>query len=121
MERGNARDKIITDNLCLFPENLDCCNKIYDFVYYVPTTEIHDSGYRLIALVGFKRDTQSFEIAAYCDVVELDSNYMLQNGSIKFDMCAETNIVKLYATSDYIKFRVGASFSSTLIEIIKTN
>ena len=118
MDRGDARDKISKENLCLFPEKLKG-NKTYDFVYYVPTDEIHDSGYRLMALVGYDKQLQHFEIAAYCDVVELNSNYMLENGVVKFDMCAETNIIKLYATSDKIKFVIGDSVSSTLITVVK--
>ena len=85
----------------------------------MPTDEIHDSRYRLMALVGYDRQSQHFEIAAYCDVVELNSNYMLENGIVRFDMCVETNIIKLYAVSDKIKFVIGDSLSSTLITVVK--
>ena len=47
--------------------------KQYTAVIVVPTYKIHDSGFRLMALVGCGDDHKPYEIAAFCDDICWDT------------------------------------------------
>lgn len=90
----------------------------YNAILIVPDYSIHDSGYRLMAIIGCDEHWNPKEIAAYCD----DINWISQEKTkplfgVRTDMFTN-NIIRFH--SNYVKFRVGISLSTTDI-IIKNN
>lgn len=88
---------------------------VYSAVMLVPTYEKHDSGWRLIALVGCDERFNPIEIAGYCDDVNLCTNYSLKFCDVHSDIVPSTNIVRLHSNSK--KFKIADCCSSTEIWI----
>lgn len=95
-------------------------------VYLVPTGELHDSGYGLIAIVGETKD-QGLLFCACCDDVTWD--FPLQHpydDARKHKSVLHTNAMpdgtlRMWASSESYfsgKFKVGMSLSSTTIEVL---
>ena len=102
--------------------------KTYESIIIVPTTHKHDSGWRLMAIIGCNKVDNKYnvpvEIAGYCD----DINFILpkeEGGYNSFptksysyihsDMLL-SNCIRFW--SNYHDFRIGGCCSSTEIEII---
>lgn len=91
---------------------------IYDTIIVCPTTDVHDSGYRLMAIIGCN-NLKPVEIAAYCDDLGFlirhleDPIYPL---SFNCDMIL-SNCIHFH--SYYSKFKVGESLSSTNVTLVK--
>ena len=88
--------------------------KQYHGIMLVPTYRLHDSGWRLIAVVGLDESFDPVEIAAYCDDVQwrtIKTDY-----GINCDMLPKTNIVRFH--SNNLMFEVGLSLSTTEIRIV---
>ena len=87
--------------------------KIYDSLYVIPSGKKHESGFALMYIVGINGDEK--EIAAACDDIVWDATaageYSLRN-----DMLYPSGI--LHYWSNVYKFKVGASLSSTDIELV---
>lgn len=75
---------------------------------------MHESGWRLIAIVGCGDDGKPKEIAAFCDDVEWQTPRT--DYGIQMDMIPKTNICRFHSHS--MKFRVGACCSSTEVAIV---
>lgn len=86
----------------------------YGAVSLVPTGKKHDSGYHLIAIVGYK-DAEPFEIAAYCDDVYWTFNTTPGVFGLRTDMYYPSGITHVWGRE--IDFEVGYSLSSTEIII----
>jgi len=95
---------------------------IYDSIAVVPSGKKHESGYGLIAIVGFDTDSKKpVEIAAYCD----DMGYCFPEGVpvqpydlavLRTDMFYPSGIAHVWSW-DYV-FKVGASLSSTDVHLV---
>ena len=88
----------------------------YDALLVVPTREIHDSGWRLMAIVGCINGKGPVEIAAHCDVVDFQ-NVNSPRTIIKTDMDPNNNCVRVF--SNTARFLVGTSLSSTDVTILE--
>jgi hypothetical protein len=88
--------------------------KQYTAIIVVPTYEIHDSGFRLMALVGCGDDNKPYEIAATCDDICWDTpeGYM----AMDCDMFPD-NIIRFHSIAGCV-FEIGESLSSTHIRLI---
>ena len=101
-------------------ENYDI--KEYDFIIIVPTNRKHDSGWRLMALIGAEKIGKKYtptEVIGYCDDINL---ILPENTSkykpIRYDMLL-SNCIRMW--SHCYKFAVGMCLSSTDIHIIEDN
>ena len=88
--------------------------KQYTAVIVVPTYEIHDSGFRLMALVGCGDDHKPYEIAAFCDDICWDTPDGFN--AMDCDMFPD-NIIRFHSIADCV-FEIGESLSSTHIRLI---
>jgi hypothetical protein len=95
--------------------------KTYKSIALVPTSRKHSSGYSWIAIIGFNDHEQPVEIAAYCD----DISYSFPEGisalksawmTLRTDMFYPSGIAHVW--SRHYCFRVGASLSSTTIDLL---
>ena len=91
---------------------------IYDSLYIVPSYyKHHDSGYRVMAVVGTMQKQGPVEIAALCDVIDWDRAPGLERCAVMNEMDPSTNI--LHVWSHTCRFRVGPSLSTSQITIIE--
>lgn len=86
----------------------------YSSILLVPTYKLHDSGWRLIAIVGCNDDGTPKEIAAFCDVVQWQTIHM--DYGINMDIIPKTNICRFH--SRRMRFQVGVSLSTTEVKIV---
>ncbi len=88
----------------------------YDSLTIVPTYKVHDSGYRLMAIVGHIDGKGPKEIAAFCDDINWSVPAPISTW-IKTDMTTASNCAHMWGNG--LRFRVGHSLSSTGIEVVK--
>ena len=88
----------------------------YDTLTIVPTHEVHDSGYRLMAIVGNIDSNGPVEIAAFCDDINWSIPRPLHTW-IRTDMTTTSNCAHMWGHG--LRFRVGHGLSSTEIEVIE--
>ena len=117
MERNLANIK--RDELLKLPEKEITKVETYEWIIVVPTRRKHDSGWRLMALIGGQKVWDHYEpveLIGYCD----DINWKFPNNTnhdiLHSDMTL-SNCLRFW--SDHHKFRVGICTSSTTIEIIE--
>lgn len=96
-------------------------NKVetYAWIIVVPTRQKHDSGWRLMALVGGKKvgnNYEPIELIGYCDDINWKFPITINNNILRSDMTL-SNCLRIW--SDYYSFRVGMCTSSVLIELIE--
>lgn len=96
-------------------------NKVetYAWIIVVPTRQKHDSGWRLMALVGGKKVDNHYEpieLIGYCDDINWKFPITINNNILRSDMTL-SNCLRIW--SDYYSFRVGMCTSSVLIELIE--
>jgi len=98
--------------------------KTYDCLLIVPTRRKHDSGWRLMAIVGCDQ-TGPIEIAGYCDDINLilpKSNKVYNKFSteyynaVHYDMIL-SNCIRFW--SNGYKFVIGCGCSTTDVKLIK--
>lgn len=99
----------------------------YDSLYIVPTGKKHDSGYSIMAIVG--RVGDKAHIAAHCDDIGWTMPKEHPYGSIlphrnkmimRTDCLFPSGIIHMWASGEHYfkgRFRVGASLSSTDVEL----
>ena len=88
----------------------------YDSLTIVPTYRVHDSGYRLMAIVGHINKEGPKEIAAFCDDIDWRIPMPLDTW-IRTDMTTTSNCAHMWGNG--LRFRVGCSVSSTEVEVLK--
>lgn len=88
----------------------------YHSILIVPTRKLHDSGWRLICLVGCDEHYEPKEIIGYCDDIHWCCNHELRFCDIQTDMIPKTNIVRMH--SNKFRFKVGDVCSSVEILIV---
>ena len=86
----------------------------YRSILLVPTYELHDSGWRLIAIVGCNDDGTPKEIAAFCDDIQWQT--IRTYYGISMDMIPKTNICRFHSRT--MRFQVGVSLSTTDVKIV---
>lgn len=105
---------------------------IYDFLFIVPAKEMHDSGYRMQAIIGvnYKDDkTHEAEIAAFCDDIcwsfpkehPYGKIWPNVNKTIMRTDCYPKGIFRIWGSAEHYfvgKFKVGISLSSTDVELV---
>lgn len=116
------------DELLALPSKPFTEIRTYESIIVVPTKRKHDSGWRLMAIIGCNKVDKNYnvpiEIAGYCD----DINFIIPktNGGrnnvppeycdyIHSDMLL-SNCIRFW--SNYHDFRIGCCCSSTEIEIV---
>lgn len=87
----------------------------YDALYVVPTKETHESGYRLMAIVGVLTNKGPIEIAAFCDDLCWEAAN-IRAMSVRMDMMPTNNCVHIWGSG--VRFRVGRGLSSTSLYVI---
>lgn len=103
-------------DLLSLPERDWLTESKYDSLIVVPTNEKHDSGFRLMAIVGCINAIPK-EIAAYCDdMIIFSTKLQKPYDSIHCDMIL-SNCIRFW--SNIYNFKVGASLSSTDINLIR--
>lgn len=96
--------------------------KTYDCLLIVPTRRKHDSGWRLMYIIGCDK-TGPIEIASYCD----DIHFILPNqcepyirrycNDLRCDMTL-SNCARLW--SNVFQFKIGDACSTTDVELVST-
>ena len=117
MERNLANIK--RDELLKLPEKEITKVETYEWIIVVPTRRKHDSGWRLMALVGGKKVGKYYkpvEVIGHCDDINWKFPENMNHNILRSDMTL-SNCLRFW--SDYHKFRVGTCTSSTTIEIIE--
>lgn len=96
---------------------------LLDDLYIIPTMRLHDSGYRIIEVIGGKRD-KDFEGYEYLkriglgtDVIDYGS-FMKDNPRIKMDVPSDCNCIRIFADYGY-KIKVGFRLSSFTFEQVE--
>lgn len=104
--------------------------KVYDWLYVVPTRKKHDSGWMMQAIVGVKQTNGApwAEIAAWCDDIcwsfplHHPYDYNGRHKSIiRMDCEFPSGIFRIWASGEHYfsgRFNVGASLSSTDVELV---
>ncbi len=108
--------------LLALPERVWDKETTYDSIAMVPSGKKHDSGYALIAIVGFDTDSKDpVEIAAYCD----DLCYCFPYGIpiqpydlpvLQTDMYYPSCITHIWSREHL--FKIGGSLSSTHVYLL---
>lgn len=49
---------------------------LLDGIYILPTTRKHDSGYKIMYIVGYTRNNEYYLLDQICDVVDFEKNFM---------------------------------------------
>ena len=106
--------------------------KVYDFLLITASGEKHESGYSIIAIIGCNNTDKGCdaEIAAYCDdicwtmpikhpygFINPDKNRMI----MRTDCLYPSGIMRIWGSGEHYfkgKFKVGASLSSTDVELV---
>lgn len=95
--------------------------RIYEYIIIVPTRRKHESGWRLMALIGATKVNEHkyepTELIGYCD----DINWILPK-DVKYHEALRTDMTLSNCTriwSNYYKMKVGCVTSSTDIILIK--
>ena len=96
-------------------------NKIetYEWIIVVPTRQKHDSGWRLMALVGGKKVGDHYEpveLIGYCDDINWKFPKNMNHNILRSDMTL-SNCIRIWSNNHV--FKVGTCISSTDIEIIE--
>lgn len=85
----------------------------YDNIYIVPTRKKHESGYRLMAVVGMDNSGQG-KICAFCDDINCEVEVSPPR-CMRIDMEPESNCCRFWGND--ILFVVGVACSSTTIYV----
>ncbi len=75
---------------------------LLDFIYIIPTKELHDSGYRIMKIIGETKDN-SFrkQIATFSDVLHI-GNFINQNSElINMDIEPINGIIRFFTFHGY--------------------
>lgn len=104
---------------------------VYDSLFIVPTYELHDSGYKLQAIIGVTHldKFQEAEIAAICDDICWSMPkvhpYGRREGSVNKMIlrtdCYPSGVFRMWGSSEHYftgKFKVGFSLSSTDVGLV---
>ena len=112
--------KLKREDLLNLPEKPFTEVKTYDCLLIVPTRRKHDSGWRLMAIVGCSYKTGPIEIAAFCDDIQLvlpqkvGVNYAYN--IIHYDMIL-ANCIRYW--SNGYQFQIGCGCSTTDVKLVK--
>lgn len=124
--------KIKRKDLITLPHRKWDETKDYDFLLLTANGQKHDSGYALIAIIGCNHSSEGVdaEIAATCDdicwtmpvkhpygMIEPNKNRMI----MRTDCLFPSGILRIWGSGEQYfkgKFKVGASLSSTDVELI---
>ena len=93
--------------------------EVYDWIIVVPTRRKHDSGWRLMALVGGKKVGKHYEpveLIGYCDDINWRFPKNMNHNILRSDMTL-SNCIRFWSNNH--SFKVGTCLSSTDIEIIE--
>ena len=99
---------------------------VYRSLIIVPTPRKHDSGWRLMAIVGCATEGgEPKEIAAFCDDIEwtchdakrFGDNGQYAIGQIRTDCCWRSRALHMW--SSHSEFKVWCSLSTTRIEVLQ--
>ena len=87
----------------------------YDSIYLLPSRKKHDSGYHLICIVGC--NGKELEKAAWCDDIcwKTGPTHLSQHYAMRTDMTYPGGVARVWGWNT--RFRVGASLSSTDVEV----
>lgn len=90
----------------------------YDWLFLLPTRHKHDSGWHLIAIVGWKDGV--LERAAVCDDIGWHNTHADQHRfcGVRSDMTYPAGVLRMWGNG--VRFRVGPSLSSTEVEILRS-
>lgn len=93
----------------------------YESLVIVPTKRLHDSGWRLMAIIGCKQIENEHNvpvcIVGYCDDLNLIFNTFIDryNSRVQLDMTIR-NCIRLHSNGYY--FRIGHCCSSSDVKLI---
>ena len=107
-------------------EMIDSCVKVeYDYenvplldtIYIMPTTKKHDSGYKIMYVAGYSKETDTcYLLDTICDVIDI-GNFLYGNKikSIHIDI-KESGIIQLWSRNQ--QFKTIFRLSSCTFEVI---
>ena len=109
-------------DLLSLPVKKDSNIKEYENIIVVPTNKKHDSGWRLMALIGVEKTDKGYtptEIIGYCyDINLILPEHTHKYKPIRYDMLL-SNCIRMWSYN-YV-FKVGMALSSTDIYVIEDN
>lgn len=93
---------------------------LFDYIYMLPTNKKHDSGYKLMYVIGCVVDLKTkkeklYLLDQYCDILNF-GNYLSENHPIKIDVI-ENNIIRFF--NNAYKFKCTYNCSHCCFDMIK--
>lgn len=115
---GITRKELLDLPVCKFS---DQGKRRYSSLLIVPTKELHDSGYRLMAIVGLDEDGKPIEIADFCDDIEwktpiLHRGSPIEMGALRTDMHPDIDSIHCWTRHGY--FTVWGCSSATITLVL---
>lgn len=96
-------------NKCKVVKLLDEDVPLFDCIYILPMNKKHDSGYKIMYIVGYSNETEQYYLLdQYCDVVDY-GEFETQVKDLHIDI-AENGIIRMWSRYQQIKsvFRVSS-------------
>jgi hypothetical protein len=112
MERRTIKEWTREELLRLPVRSWDAVGK-YKSIVIVPTDELHDSGWRLMAIIGCDDDNEPKEIAAFCDDIQWLTPRT--DWGLNCDMLPRCNCMRFHSWE--FSFVVGMSLSTTEVHV----
>lgn len=114
---GITRKELLELPICKFS---DQGKRRYSGLLIVPTKKLHDSGYRLMAIVGLDEHGKPIEIADYCDDIEwrtpvINYGHSLEVGALRTDMHPDIDSIHCWTSYGYFTVTGCSSATITLV------
>ena len=114
---GMTRKELLALPVCKFTEQE---SRKYASLLIVPAKKLHDSGYRLMAIVGLDKKGKPIEIADFCDDIEwripmINAGSRLAYSPLRTDMYANLNCLHAWTRYGYFTVWGCSSAEVTLV------
>jgi hypothetical protein len=114
-----TRKELLELPMCKFSEQGE---HRYSSLLIVPTKELHDSGYRLMAIVGLDEHGKPIEIADFCDDIEWKTPILhlgshIEMGALRTDMYPDIDSIHCWTSHGY--FTVCGCSSATITLVLE--
>ena len=112
---GMTRKELLALPVCKFTEQK---SRKYAALLIVPANKLHESGYRLMAIVGLDKKGKPIEIADFCDDIEwkvpkIKTDYYLS--PLRTDMYPDINCIHAWTHYGYFTVCGCSSAEVTLV------
>ena len=114
---GMTRNQLLALPVCKFTEQE---SRKYASLLIVPAKKLHDSGYRLMAIVGLDKEGKPIEIADFCDDIEwkvpkMKLTHNLDFSPLRTDMYPDIDCIHAWTRHGYFTVRGCSSVEVELV------